>query len=61
MLKWLLKLLKLYRVRQANCINYLEPRGTLCPQKLALASPKGGCRSVGIVRLRTKATEEVSK
>jgi hypothetical protein len=29
----------------------------LYPQKLALTSPTGGCHSVGIVRLRTKATE----
>jgi len=27
------------------------------PQKLALTSPTGGGRSVGIVRVRTKATE----
>jgi len=27
------------------------------PQKLALTSPTGGGRSVGLVRLRTKATE----
>ena len=33
------------------------PRDTLYPQKLALNSPTGGGRSVGIVRLRTKATE----
>jgi len=39
--------------------------GTLCadhvtpfyPQKLALTSPTGGGRSLGIVRVRTKATE----
>jgi len=31
----------------------------LYPQKLALTSPTGGGRSVGIVRLRTKATEYV--
>jgi hypothetical protein len=30
-------------------------------QKLALTSPTSGGRSVGIVRLRTKATEQVSK
>jgi len=30
---------------------------TLYPQKLALTSPTGGGRSVGIVRVRTKATE----
>jgi len=29
----------------------------LYPQKLALTSPTGGGRSVGIVRPRTKATE----
>jgi hypothetical protein len=33
------------------------PRGTLYPQTLALASPTSGGRSVGIVRLRTQATE----
>jgi hypothetical protein len=33
------------------------PRGTLYPQKLALASPKNGDRSVGIVRSQTQATE----
>jgi hypothetical protein len=33
------------------------PRGTLYPQNLALTSPTSGCRSVGIVRSRTKATE----
>jgi hypothetical protein len=33
------------------------PRGTPHPQKLALTSPTSGGRSVGIVRLRTKATE----
>jgi hypothetical protein len=32
-------------------------RNTLYPQKLALTSPTCGDRSVGIVRLRTKATE----
>jgi hypothetical protein len=33
------------------------PRDTLYPQKLALTSPTSGGSSVGIVRLRTKATE----
>jgi hypothetical protein len=33
------------------------PRGTLYPQKLAPTSPTSSGRSVGIVRLRTKATE----
>jgi hypothetical protein len=33
------------------------PRDTLYPQKLALTSSTSGGRSVGIVRLRTKATE----
>jgi hypothetical protein len=32
-------------------------RGTLYPQKLAVISPTSGGRSVGIVRLRTRATE----
>jgi hypothetical protein len=35
------------------------PRDTLYPQKLAQTSPTGGGRSVGIVRLRTQATELV--
>jgi hypothetical protein len=34
-----------------------RPRGTLCPQKLALTSPTRGGRSFGIVRLRTQAME----
>jgi hypothetical protein len=33
------------------------PRNTLYPQKLALTSPTSGGRSVGIVRLQTKATD----
>jgi hypothetical protein len=33
------------------------PRDTLCQLKLALISPAGCGRSVGIVRLRTKTTE----
>jgi hypothetical protein len=40
-----------------NFIIYATP---LYPQKLALTSPTNGGRSVGIVRLRTKATELVS-
>jgi hypothetical protein len=35
------------------------PRDTLYQLKLALTSPAGCGRSVGIVRLRTKATESV--
>jgi hypothetical protein len=35
------------------------PRDTLYPQKLTLTSPTSGGRSVGIVRLRAKATEFV--
>jgi len=35
-------------------IFYVTP---LYPQKLALTSPTGGGRSVGMVRSRTKATE----
>ena len=37
-----------------RCADHVTP---LYPQKLALASPTGGGRSVGIVRSRTKATE----
>jgi hypothetical protein len=33
------------------------PRDTFYPQKLAITSPTSGGRSVGIVRLLTKATE----
>jgi hypothetical protein len=33
------------------------PRNTLYPQKLVLTSPTSGGRSVGIIRLRTTATE----
>jgi hypothetical protein len=35
----------------------IRPTGTLYPEKLALTSLTGGSRSVGIVRLRTQATE----
>jgi hypothetical protein len=35
------------------------PRDTLYPHKMALTTPTSGSRSVGIVRLRTKATEFV--
>jgi len=37
-----------------RCADHVTP---LYPQKLALISPTGGGRSVGIVRLWTKATE----
>ena len=37
-----------------RCADHVTP---LHPQKLALTSPTGGGRSVGIVRLRNKATE----
>ena len=37
-----------------RCADHVTP---LYPQKLALPLPTGGGRSVGIVRLRTKATE----
>ena len=37
-----------------RCADHVTPR---YPQKLALTSPTGGGRSVGIVRVRTKATE----
>jgi len=38
-----------------RCADHVTP---LYPQKLALTSPTGGGRSVSIVRVRTKATEE---
>jgi hypothetical protein len=47
------KVIREYGHRDLSC----WPRGILCPQKLALTSPTSGGRSVGIVRLRTKATE----
>ena len=37
-----------------RCANHVTP---LYPQKLALNSPTGGGRSVGMVRSQTKATE----
>jgi hypothetical protein len=37
-----------------RCANHVTP---LYPQKLALTSPTGGGRYVGMVRSRTKATE----
>ena len=37
-----------------RCADHVTP---LYPQKLALTSPTGGGRSVGIVRSRTKATK----
>jgi len=39
-----------------RCADHVTP---LYPQKLALTSPTGGGRSVGIVRVRTNATEFV--
>jgi hypothetical protein len=46
--------------REYGCGDLLRwPRDTLYPQKLALTSPTSGSRSVGIVRLWTKATEFV--
>jgi len=39
-----------------RCADHVTP---LYPQKLALTTPTGGGRSVGIVRVRTKATEYV--
>ena len=38
-------------------IRYADHVTPLYPQKLALTSPTGGGRSVGIVRSRTKVTE----
>jgi len=39
-----------------HCADHATP---LYPQKLALTSPTGGGRSLGIVRVRTEATEFV--
>jgi len=39
-----------------RCADHVTP---LYPQKLELTSPTGGGRSVGIVRVRNKATEFV--
>ena len=39
---------------ETRCADHVTP---LYPQKLALTSPTGGGRSVGIVRVRTTATE----
>ena len=39
---------------ETRCANHVTP---LYPQKLALTSPTGGGRSVGMVRSRTKAME----
>jgi len=39
-----------------RCADHVTP---LYPQKLALSPPTGGGRSVGIVRVQTKATEFV--
>ena len=39
-----------------RCADHVTP---LYPQKLTLTSPNGGGRSVGIVGVRTKATEFV--
>jgi hypothetical protein len=44
--------------RDYGCRNPSRwPRGTLCPQTLALTSQTSSGRSVGIVRLQTQATE----
>jgi len=40
-----------------RCADHVTP---LYPQKLTLTSPPGGGRSVGIVRVRTKATELIN-
>jgi hypothetical protein len=51
---WLSKLLP---SRQNRDLDFVEPRGTLYRQTLALTSPTSGGRSVGMVRLQTQATE----
>jgi hypothetical protein len=44
----------------SSYLDSLTMRHPFYPQKLALTSPTSGCRSVGIVRSQTKATELVS-
>ena len=44
--------------RGDRCADHVTP---LYPQNLALTSPTGGGRSVGIVRSRTKATEFIDR
>jgi hypothetical protein len=45
-------------IREYGCRDLTRgPLGSLYPQKLALTLPKSDCRSVGIVRSRTQATE----
>jgi hypothetical protein len=47
-----------YKTEINGRVNSLRwSRNTLYPQRLALTSPTSGGRSVGIVRLRAKATE----
>jgi hypothetical protein len=46
-----------YRLLIDLLVSLRWPRDTLYPLKLELTSPTSGGRSVGIVRLRTKATE----
>jgi hypothetical protein len=45
------------RSRKPSGNSLRWPRNTLYPQRLPLTSPTSGGRSVGIVRLRTTATE----
>jgi hypothetical protein len=53
--KWRLRVYKIEINGREDPLRW--PRGTLCPQNLALTSLTCGGRSVGIVRLRTKGTE----
>jgi hypothetical protein len=48
-----------YSVSQARALSPVIMYFSLYPLKLALTSPTSGGRSVGIVRLRTKAPEFV--
>jgi hypothetical protein len=44
--------------REYGCRDLLRcPRGTIYPQKLSLTALTSGCRSVAVVRSRTKGTE----
>jgi hypothetical protein len=49
------KFIDRYRLGRGDSLRW--PRGTLYPLRLVLTSPTSGGRSVGIVRLRTQATE----
>jgi hypothetical protein len=51
--------LSLVRTTEELLDRKVAPRGTLCPQKLAITSPTSGGRSVAIVRSRTQTIKFV--